>query len=193
MPRFSASSHGESRLRMLRVVRRGDRHDPKDLTVVVPLRRRFRRRVHRTAARDGLLPGEALKNLVHAHRARPRQRRDRGVRPRALRAAPDVVSRRSRRVRVEIAEQLWARLEAGGKAQGQVVHAGGRSGGPRRSPATASRSRSCRVSTHLALMRIGGPAPPRAARTRGRSERPRTALQRLLVGALGARWTYTQP
>ena len=33
MPRITGSNHGESRLRMLRVVRRGDRHDPKDLTV----------------------------------------------------------------------------------------------------------------------------------------------------------------
>jgi len=33
MPRVTSSNHGESRLRLLRVVRRGDRHDPKDLTV----------------------------------------------------------------------------------------------------------------------------------------------------------------
>ena len=33
MLRIGASSHGESQLRMLRVVRRGDRHDARDLTV----------------------------------------------------------------------------------------------------------------------------------------------------------------
>ena len=33
MLRIGASSHGESNLRMLRVVRRGDRHDARDLTV----------------------------------------------------------------------------------------------------------------------------------------------------------------
>ena len=32
MPRIGSSSHGESRLRMLRITRRGDRHDPKELT-----------------------------------------------------------------------------------------------------------------------------------------------------------------
>ena len=33
MLKIGASSHGESHLRMLRVVRRGDRHDARDLTV----------------------------------------------------------------------------------------------------------------------------------------------------------------
>ena len=33
MTRIAASSQGEARLRMLRLVRRGDRHDPRDLTV----------------------------------------------------------------------------------------------------------------------------------------------------------------
>ena len=35
MPRLGASSQGESRLRMLRIVRRGDRHDARDLTVSI--------------------------------------------------------------------------------------------------------------------------------------------------------------
>ena len=33
MHRIGSSSHGESRLRMLRIMRRGDRHDPKELAV----------------------------------------------------------------------------------------------------------------------------------------------------------------
>ena len=48
---LGASSQGESRLRMLRIVRRGDRHDPRDLTVSVPLRGRFRGRVPRRPCR----------------------------------------------------------------------------------------------------------------------------------------------
>ena len=33
MHRIGSSSHGESRLRMLRLTRRGDRDDPKELSV----------------------------------------------------------------------------------------------------------------------------------------------------------------
>jgi len=49
------SAYGESRLRMLRVIPRGDRHDPRDLTVGV----RFE------GPLDAMVPGEAVKNLVH--------------------------------------------------------------------------------------------------------------------------------
>ena len=64
MPRIGSSSHGESRLRMLRIMRRGDRHDPKDLTVSFRFEGDFAA-AFRDGRPDGLLPGETLKNLVH--------------------------------------------------------------------------------------------------------------------------------
>ena len=65
MLRIGASSHGESHLRMLRVVRRGDRHDARDLTVGCRFEGDFADAfVEGKSA--GLLPGEALKSLVHA-------------------------------------------------------------------------------------------------------------------------------
>ena len=64
MPRISAASHGESRLRMLRIVRRGDRHDPKDLTVSCRFEGDFSASFVEGRS-EGLVPGEALKNLVH--------------------------------------------------------------------------------------------------------------------------------
>src|SRR3954465_14433345 len=64
MPRVTGSSHGESRLRMLRVVRRGDRHDPKDLTVSCRLETAAEASLDEPAG--VIVPGETLKNLVHA-------------------------------------------------------------------------------------------------------------------------------
>ena len=84
MPRISASSHGESRLRMLRIVRRGDRHDPKDLTVSCRFEGDFGASFTEGRS-DGLVPGEALKNIVHAtartdgHGETPWRRRTRAL------------------------------------------------------------------------------------------------------------------
>src|SRR5258708_32182725 len=64
MPHIHSSSYGESRLRMLRVMRRGDRHDPKDLTVALRFEGHFGA-AFTDGGPAGLLPGEAIKNLVH--------------------------------------------------------------------------------------------------------------------------------
>src|SRR5258708_19748021 len=64
MPHIQSSSYGESRLRMLRVMRRGDRHDPKDLTIAVRFEGNFSA-AFTGADPAGLLPGEPIKNLVH--------------------------------------------------------------------------------------------------------------------------------
>src|SRR5260370_40910819 len=64
MPHIHSSSYGESRLRMLRVMRRGDRHDPKDLTIAVRFEGNFSA-AFTGADPAGLLPGETIKNLVH--------------------------------------------------------------------------------------------------------------------------------
>src|SRR5215212_6279849 len=64
MHRIGSSSHGESRLRMLRIMRRGDRHDPKELTVSFRFEGDFAK-AFREGQSDGLLPGETLKTIVH--------------------------------------------------------------------------------------------------------------------------------
>ncbi|MBA2260684.1 MAG: urate oxidase, partial [Acidobacteria bacterium] len=65
MTRIAGSSHGESRLRMLRVVRRGDRHDPRDLTISFRFEGEFSA-AFLEGRSDILLPGETIKNLVHS-------------------------------------------------------------------------------------------------------------------------------
>jgi urate oxidase len=189
MLRIGASSHGESRLRMLRIVRRGDRHDPRDLTVSCRFEGDFARAFVEGRA-DGLLPGEALKNLVHAtarvHGGAEIETFGLALCERLLSGYPRVT-----RARVDIAEQQWSRLESGGKAQAQAFLAGSHE---RRTTAVTSNGRQVAVVSgieQLTIMRSSGFQPARRA-----SEDPTgvdDGLQRLLVATLSARWTYSTP
>src|SRR4029450_5999336 len=122
MLRIGSSSHGESRLRMLRITRRGDRHDPKELTGAF----RFEgglASAFRDGRAGGLLPGETLKTLVHRtareHGSGEIEEFGLALCARVLAAHPAVT-----KARVEITEQSWPRLDAGGRAQGQTFMAG---------------------------------------------------------------------
>src|SRR6185295_19422831 len=91
------------------------------------------------------------------------------------------------KVRADVTEQSWARLDAGGKAQGQAFVAGG----PElKTASVTSNGRQVAVVAgidRLTLMRTAGFAPaPREAADDGRTD----GLQRLLVGSVTARWTY---
>ena len=159
MPRITGSSHGESRLRMLRIVRRGDRHDPKDLTVSCRFESAADASLDEPAG--ATVPGEALKNLVHAtaRERRPTARSSRSRSPSA--SACSTTFPQITRVRVEVAEQVWSRLEIGGKAQGQAFEAGG---AERRTTAVTSNGRQIAVVSgieDLLLLRTAGLAPRR--------------------------------
>lgn len=190
MMRIAASSHGEARLRMLRLVRRGDRHDPRDLTVSFRLEGAFEP-AFIDGQTDSLLPGEALKRLVH------RVTREHGgeeLEELALALAASVLERQTNvtRTRVELTEQPWQRLEAGGKPQAQAFVIGS----PEQRVAVIT-SNGTMISVvagieSLTVMRSAGFAPPRRTGTEipddsGASDH----LQPLLVGMLSARWTYT--
>jgi urate oxidase len=93
------------------------------------------------------------------------------------------------RVRVELAEQPWARLDAGGKPQGQAFAAGSPE---RRTAVVTSNGTQVAVVSgleELTLMRTSG-FGPRTAREDDDSGAI-DGLQRLLVASLSARWTYT--
>lgn len=183
---IAASSHGESRLRMLRIVRHGDRHDPRDLTVSFRFEGEFTSAFVDGLA-GGLLPGEAVKNMVHAA---AREHGAKEVENLALALAHDVLRRQAKitRVRVEVSEQPWHRLEVGGKAQHQTFLGGS---GERRTAAITSNGRQVSVVAgiqNLAIMRSAGFAPPRRG---DHEDGSADGLPRLVVGDLSARWTYT--
>ena len=190
MLRIGASSHGESHLRMLRVVRRGDRHDARDLTVSCRFEGDFTDAFVAGRA-AGLLPGEALKSLVHAtarqHAGAEIERFGLALCERLLGGHQHVT-----KARVEITERPWNRLEVGGKPQGQVFTTGTPE---RRTAAVTSNGKQVAVVSgieQLTIMRTSGLAPPRPrvedeADPSGLDD----GLQRLLVATLSARWTYT--
>jgi urate oxidase len=177
---IESSSYGESRLRMLRVIARGDRHDPRDLTIAL----RFEGRL------DEMVPGEAVKNLVYRV-VREYDRAAEAIETLGL-AICDEILRAHRSiglVRVELVEQPWARIDAGGKAQGQAFTP---SGVERRTAVVTSNGTKTSVQAgieNLVVLRTGGFAP--SARGRTIEDAKADGLQRIFLATVGARWTYT--
>jgi urate oxidase len=191
MLRIGANSHGESSVRMLRVVRRGDRHDARDLTVTCRFEGSFAE-AFVDGHVEGLPPAEALKSLVYAlarpHASAEIERFGLAICERLLTDYPRIA-----RARVEIAEQPWNRLEMGGKAQGQAFLRGT----PERQTAaiTSNGTHVAVVSgiEHLTIMRTSGFAPTKRGTPSSDPSGVDDGLQALLVATLSARWTYTSP
>ena len=165
---------------MLRVLQRGDRHDPKDLTIGL----RFE------GPLETMVPGEAIKNLVHRV-VREQEHAAAAIESLALAICAQVIERHPGigLARVEIAEQPWARLDAGGKAQGQAFTP---AGGERRTASVSSNGTRVSVAAgldNLVLLRTGGFVP--TVRGKPSDEARADGLQRLFIATLAARWAYT--
>ena len=187
MPRLGASSQGESRLRMLRIVRRGDRHDARDLTVSIRFEGNFAT-AYLEGRSDGIIPGETLKTFVHKT-VREHAGAEIEVLGLALCRRVLETHRQVSRVRAEIAEQPWSRMDVGAKPQGQAFQLGGPE---QRTAAITSNGRQTAVVSgldSLVLMRTSGFLPRRpAARADDGTD---DAVQGLFVGSLAAKWTYS--
>jgi urate oxidase len=171
---------------MLRLMRRGDRHDPKELTVSFRFEGDFAE-AFRDGRSDALLPGEALKNLIH------RAAREHGsgeIEEFGLALCDRVLTAHQAitRARVEITEQSWTRMDAGGRPQGQAFVAGT----PEiKTAAVTSNGKQIAVVSGidgLSVMRTAGFAPSSELAT---DDGTTDGLQRLLVGGLTVRWTYS--
>jgi len=187
MALIHSSSYGESQLRLLRIVRRGDRDDPQDLTIALRFEGDFAA-AFRDGSAEGVLPGEALKNLVYKV---AREERHPAIETLGLALCERILREHPQigRVRVEIAQQPWDRLQAGGKAQGQAFTP---TGPERRTTTIVSNGTRASVSSgieDLALMRTSGLAPSRA----DADDFTADGLQRLLMASLSVRWAYTDP
>jgi urate oxidase len=174
---------------MLRLVRRGDRHDPRDLTVSLRFEGNFDG-AFREGRPDGVVPGETLKNLVHTC---AREHATGEIEAFGLELCRDLLGTQPQitRVRAEITEQPWLRMEVGGKAQGQAFVLGGPE--QRGAAITSNGTQIAVVSSieNLTVMRSSGFSP---ARARPASERPGDeGLPPLVVGSLIVRWSYSTP
>jgi urate oxidase len=173
MPHLRSAVFGESRLRLLRILSHGDRHDPKDITIGLRLEG------------DEALPGEPVKNAVYRV---ARSAEHAAVESFALAVSARLLAEfpQIRLAQIEVAERVWTRLEAGGKAQGQAFVPGS---GERRVAIVTSNGERAAVTAgidELVLMRSAGLRPPRRAGAEDASD----SLQPLLVAALSARWSY---
>ena len=172
---------------MLRIVRRGDRHDPRDLSVSIRYEGEFAAAFSEGRA-AGVVPGETLKTLVHtAARVQTlREIEEFGLDlcARVLATHPHLAL-----VRVDVAEQPWQRVEVGGKAVGQAFILGGPE---QRTSAVTSNGRKMAVVSgieNLTVMRSAGFTTPR----RPALDDADDSLPPLVVGSLSVRWTYSTP
>jgi len=189
MPRIQSSSYGVSRVRLLRIFRHGDRDDPRDLTIALRFDGDFTA-AFRDGDAGGVLPSETVNNLV---RRAACEVETANLEDLALVLCARVLEQHAAigRVRIDVVEQPWARLDVSGKAQGQAFTPAGME---RRTTAVTSNGKRTAVVSgieNLVVMRTAGFAPPRRAidADQGRSD----GLQPLLVVALSARWTYSTP
>ena len=136
----------------------------------------------------GVVPGETLKGMVY------RVARDSSgaeIERFALALCRCVLEQHSQitRVRVEITEQPWQRMDVGGKAQGQAFMLG--TPEQRTTTVTSNGEQTSVVSgiDQLILMRSSGFLP----RTSGgrADDGTEDAVPSLLVGSLSARWSYS--
>lgn len=172
-------------MRVLRLAGRGGRHDPRELTIACRFEGDFAA-AFRDGRPQGPVPGDALCNAIlrEVRRAGPAELEEIGL---ALcRHLLDAHAPLTR-VRVDLVERGWTRLEAGGRPQDRAFAAG-----PPETKEAAVTSNGTQVAIvaglgHLSLMRTSGFAPEGELPDDGSAD----ALPRLLVAGLAARWTYS--
>jgi urate oxidase len=111
--RLGENSYGKSRVRLLRVQRQEGRHDIRELTVAVRFEGDFET-AHTKGDNRKILPTDTMKNTVYAL---ARQHSFETVEEFGLHLMEHFVTYNTQvsRVRIEIAESLWARMSHGGK------------------------------------------------------------------------------
>ncbi len=118
------NSYGKSRVRLLRVARQEGRHDIKELTIAIRFEGDFET-AHTKGDNRKILPTDTMKNTVYAL---ARQHSFETVEEFGLHLMEHFVTYNTQasRVRIEIAESLWARMPLGGKPHASAfTRAGG--------------------------------------------------------------------
>ena len=115
---LSQTSYGKSRIRLVQVSRRGDRHELRDLTVAVRFEGDYD-----TSYTEGdnsdVLPTDTMKNTVYALAGRERVREPEAF---GIALGRHFLDRnpRLRKVHVEIAEHGWGHIAVGDREHGQA-------------------------------------------------------------------------
>ena len=115
---LAQSSYGKSRVRLVQVLRRSERHDLRDLTVAIAFDGDYDES-YLDGDNSAVLPTDTMKNTVYALAARDPVREPASF---GLALAEHFLERnpRLRRVRVDLTEQLWGRISRGGREHGDA-------------------------------------------------------------------------
>jgi urate oxidase len=186
MTTLSHHSYGASRIRLLRVTRRGDRHDLRDLTVAVTVEGEVAE-AFTQGDNELLLPADTLRNTVNAV-ARDESLGE--LEDLGLALADQFMESQPQftRVRIDLSEQPWTRLPVAGRAQGQAFTA---SNGERRTASVTSNGTRRAVVAGLqdfAIMKTSGAAFE--GYLADRFTTLEAASDRVLAVSADSRWTY---
>jgi urate oxidase len=118
MTQLSSHSYGASRIRLLRVSRKGDRHDLRDLVIDLRVEGEIGDAFTR-GDNEMLLPADTLRNTVHAV-ARDESLGE--IETLGLALGEHFMAHQPQftRVRIEITERPWNRLPVAGRAHGRA-------------------------------------------------------------------------
>jgi urate oxidase len=186
---LAQSSYGKSRVRLVQVLRRGDRHDLRDLTVAVRFEGDYDAS-YTDGDNSAVLPTDTMKNTVYALAAQEPVREPETF---GLTLAAHFLARnvRLRRVRIDLTEHSWGRIARGERAHGQAF------------VRTASDTRTAAISVHRKRTVVGAGVADLLILKSAHSAFtgfPRdeyTTLpetrDRLLATALTATWRYNDP
>lgn len=146
---LAQSAYGKSRVRLVQVCRRGDRHDLRDLTVAIQFKGHYDE-AYTDGDNSGVLPTDTMKNTVYALAAQQPivapERLGLSLAERFLDRNP-----RLTRARIDLTEHLWKRLSEGGRTSG---HAFLRRGPEMRTAAVARSRRKTLVGAGIADLLI---------------------------------------
>jgi urate oxidase len=112
------TAYGKSGIRLVRLARRGDRHDLADLTLAIRFEGDYDAS-YTDGDNTGVLPTDTMKNTVNALAARERVDEPEAF---ALILAHHFLDRNARlhRVIIDVVQQSWGRLTTGGREEGQA-------------------------------------------------------------------------
>jgi urate oxidase len=184
---LASNSYGKSGIRLVKVTRRPDRHDLKDVTVGIRLEGDFEK-AHVAGDNSAVLPTDTMKNTVYAlaskHRLEEIEAFGLELGEHFVRSHPPVA-----RARIELSERLWERLEVSGKPHG---HAFRRPGGETRLARVAvERGGSASVEAGVeGLVVLKTARSGFAGFARDRFTTLRETEDRLLATAVSAAWSY---
>lgn len=183
------SAYGKSRIRLVHVSRRGDRHDLQDLTIAIRFEGDYDAAYTAGDNRD-VLPTDTMKNTVYALAAGKPVGEPEAF---GLELARHFLNRNPRlgRVRVDLTEHAWRPIEVGGHDHGQSFM---RRGPDTRSAAvTVDRERAIVEAGVADLVILKSSHSAFTGFARDEFTTLRDATDRLLATSLTATWRYVEP